>query len=85
MFEDFETALADDGVHRRRWCGFGTWVRTLSQEDRATAEQLVENRDYNCRALARYFGSKGATFNDQVLNRHRNGSCCGQMSKPQDS
>ena len=29
-------------------------------------------------ALARYFQSKGATFNDQVLNRHRNRSCCGQ-------
>lgn len=78
MFEDFETALAEDGQKRRRFCGFGRWVRTLSAEDRATAEELVANEDYNCRALARYFSSKGAKFNDQVINRHRNSRCCGQ-------
>ena len=78
LFEDFEQALAEDGKHRRRYCGFGYWVRGLDPEDRAKAEELVGNRDYNCRALARYFQGKGATFNDQVINRHRNGSCCGQ-------
>lgn len=78
MFEDFETALAADGQTRRRYCGFGRWVRTLEQEDRTRAEALVANPDYNCRALARYFQSKGATFNDQVINRHRNTRCCGQ-------
>jgi hypothetical protein len=78
MFEDFEAVLAEDGKHRRRYCGFGTWVRGLDPEDRATAERLVADRDYNCRALARYFQGKGARFNDQVINRHRNGACCGQ-------
>lgn len=78
MFEDFETALAADGRARRRYCGFGRWVRTLSDEDRQRAEELVADKAYNCRALARYFQGKGAKFNDQVLNRHRNDSCCGQ-------
>jgi hypothetical protein len=84
MFEDFEEALAEDGKQRRRYCGFGRWVRTLGPEDRARAEELVDWVDesgvpvYNCRQLARYFASKGATFNDQVLNRHRNSRCCGQ-------
>lgn len=78
MLEDFEAALAADGQKRRRYCGFGRWVRTLEPEDRAKAEELVANDDYNCRALARYFQSKGATFNDQVINRHRNTRCCGQ-------
>lgn len=78
MFEDFHEALREDGRERRRFCGFGRWVRGLSPEDREVAEGLVANRDYNCRQLARYFSSKGATFNDQVVNRHRNGACCGQ-------
>ena len=78
MFEDFHTAMAEDGRHRRRYCGFGRWVRTLEPEHRATAEGLVADRQWDCRALARYFSTKGATFNDQVINRHRNGSCCGQ-------
>ena len=78
MFEDFEKALAEDGKQRRRYCGFGRWVRTLSEADRARAEELVGSDDYNCRQLARYFQTKGATFNDQVLNRHRNTRCCGQ-------
>lgn len=78
MFDDFEQALAADGKQRRRYCGFGRWVASLEPEHRAKAEELVADRSHNCRALARYFASKGATFNDQVINRHRNGSCCGQ-------
>jgi hypothetical protein len=78
MFEDFDKALAEDGRQRRRYCGFGRWVAGLEAEHRTTAEELVANREYNCRQLARYFQTKGATFNDQVINRHRNGSCCGQ-------
>lgn len=78
MFEDFETALAADSKQRRRYCGFGRWIRTLSEDDRRRAEELVADRTHNCRALARYFQSKGAFFNDQVVNRHRNGACCGQ-------
>lgn len=81
MLEDFETALAEDGKGRRRYCGFGQWVAGLEPGDRETAENLVADRQYNCRALARYFQSKGATFNDQVINRHRNGSCCGQRQE----
>lgn len=81
MLEDFQEALRDSElVHRRRWCGFGTWVRTLEPGDRTIAERLVADRDHNCRALARYFATKGATFNDQVVNRHRNGLCCGQTT-----
>lgn len=78
MFEDLDEALARDFKTRRRLCGFGRWVTSLDPEDEATARELVGNRNYNCRALARYFNGKGATFNDQVINRHRNGSCCGQ-------
>lgn len=78
MFEDFEAALAEDGKRRRRYCGFGQWAAGLDPEDKATANELVANREYNCRALARYFQTKGARFNDQVINRHRNGQCCGQ-------
>lgn len=78
MFEDVEAALAADSRNRRRYCGFGRWVRTLGDEDRARAEELVSDTRYNCRALARYFQGKGAKFNDQVLNRHRNDNCCGQ-------
>lgn len=80
MFEDFEAALAADSATRRRYCGFGRWVRTLSEDDRARAEELVADERYNCRQLARYFQSKGAKFNDQVINRHRNTRCCGQES-----
>lgn len=79
MFEDVETALTADSRQRRRNCGFTHWVEGLEPKDRETAEQLVFNRAYNCRALARYFQSKGAIFNDQVVNRHRNGQCCGQV------
>lgn len=78
MFEDVEEALARDTATRRRFCGFGQWVRTLSDEDRARAEELVDDERYNCRQLARYFSSKGAKFNDQVINRHRNSRCCGR-------
>jgi hypothetical protein len=78
MFEDFQTALAADGRQRRRYCGFGQWISTLNPDDKARAEELVGDRAYNCRQLARYFQGKGATFNDQVLNRHRNNACCGQ-------
>jgi hypothetical protein len=79
MFDDVETVLAEDGKLRRRYCGFGRWVAGLEPEHRARAEELVADRQYNCRALARYFSGKGATFNDQVINRHRNGACCGQF------
>lgn len=78
LFDDFTDQLAADAAKRRRYCGFGKWVRTLDAEDREKAELLVTGTDYNCRQLARYFQSKGATFNDQVLTRHRNGTCCGQ-------
>lgn len=80
MFEDFEEALVADAKTRRRYCGFGRWVRTLSDEDRAKAEALVADEQWNCRALARYFQSKGGKLNDQVLSRHRNSHCCGQDS-----
>lgn len=78
MFEDVETALTVDGRKRRRYCGFTRWARSLPAEHRVRAEELVADRAHNCRELARYFQSKGAAFNDQVVNRHRNGSCCGQ-------
>lgn len=78
MFEDFETAIAADGRATRRYCAFGQWVRTLEPADQVFAENLVHDGAYNCRQLARYFRSKGAKVNDQVLNRHRNGTCCGQ-------
>lgn len=78
MFEDFEEALAEDTRRRRRYCGFGRWIRTLDATDKARAEELVADEGYNCRQLARYFQGKGATFNDQVINRHRNTKCCGQ-------
>ena len=78
MFEDVETALAADNRKRRRLCGFSRWAEALEPADRETAEQLVTDRKYNCRALARYFQSKGADVNDQVINRHRNHACCGQ-------
>lgn len=78
MFEDFEAVMAEDGKQRRRYCGFGRWIRTLDDEDQTRAEELVNNEAYNCRQLARYFATKGATFNDQVINRHRNRNCCGQ-------
>ena len=78
MFEDFEAALAVDGRERRRYCGFSRWAASLGEEHEARAHELVADRGYNCRQLARYFSTKGATFNDQVINRHRNGACCGQ-------
>lgn len=78
MFEDFADHLSQDGKERRRYCGFGRWAAGLAPEDRQKAEELVDNRDYNCRQLARYFQTKGALFNDQVINRHRNRNCCGR-------
>lgn len=80
MFEDFEAVLAEDGRQRRRYCGFGRWVATLSEEHQAKARELVADPAYNCRQLARYFQTKGGQFNDQVINRHRNQHCCGQSS-----
>lgn len=74
LFEDVNTALRPG--RRRRACGFTMWVGTLSPEERDLAERLVADRTYNCRELAKYFHTKGAGFNDQVLNRHRNGRCC---------
>lgn len=78
MFDDVDQAMAEDGRERRRYCGFGRWAADLPEEHRQRAHELVADRSYNCRALARYFQGKGATFNDQVINRHRNGACCGQ-------
>lgn len=80
MFEDFEHAMEVDRATTRRVCAFTRWVRTLDIEDRKRAEMLLFDTDWSCRQLARYFQSKGATFNDQVLTRHRNGTCCGQRS-----
>jgi hypothetical protein len=78
MFDDFDEAMAADGRERRRYCGFGRWIATLEPEHAAKARELVDNRDWNCRQLARYFATKGAKFNDQVIFRHRNARCCGQ-------
>lgn len=78
MFEDAEDALKEDGRKRRRYCGFGRWVASLPEEHQQTARDLVADELHNCRALARYFATKGATINDQVINRHRNRACCGQ-------
>ena len=78
MFEDIDEVVTGDGYVRRRFCGFTRWAATLSDTDRARAEEIVHDPQYNCRSLARYFNSKGATFNDQVINRHRNKRCCGQ-------
>lgn len=84
MFDDFEQALAEDSRQRRRYCGFGRWLASLAEEHRATAQSLVDSVgadgefEYNCRQLARYFQTKGGSFNDQVINRHRNKTCCGQ-------
>lgn len=80
MFEDLEAALGQEAIRRRRLCAFSKWTRTLEDEDRAKAENLVldEEATYNCRQLARYFQTKGAKLNDQVLVRHRNRRCCGQ-------
>lgn len=79
MFEDLEEALAADRRQRRRLCGLGRWLADLSDEHRARAQELVDDKKkYNCRQLARYFATKGATFNDQVINRHRNARCCGR-------
>lgn len=78
MFDDFDSAITEDVASHRRYCGFGRWVRTLDAGDRARAEELLADRSHNCRQLARYFESKGAKLNDQVLTRHRNRACCGQ-------
>ena len=76
MFEDVDEVIAAHVRTRRRWCAFTKWIKTLSPNDAATAEELVLNGEYDCRALARYFQGKGAVFNDQVINRHRNRRCC---------
>lgn len=78
MFEDMKEALAADSRQHRRRCGFGAWLRTLDETDSRRAEELVFDSDYTARELARYFNTKGAQVNDQVLNRHRKGRCCGQ-------
>lgn len=76
MFEDADAVIKASVRGRRRWCGFTLWSQTLSTEDAAKAEELVFNRKYDSRSLARYFQTKGATFNDQVVSRHRNRHCC---------
>lgn len=76
MFEDVDEVIMADMRGRRRWCGFTKWARTLEPADASKAEALVADRDYDCRALARYFQTKGAEFNDQVISRHRNQQCC---------
>lgn len=78
MFEDYEQVLTADARTHRRFCAFGRWVRTLDEGDADQAEALVGDERWNCRQLARYFVTKGAALNDQVINRHRNGRCCGQ-------
>lgn len=80
MLEDVDTVITLG--RRRRLCGFTKWLDTLDDADMAKAQELVADRGYNCRELARYFQSKGATFNDQVLNRHRNGRCCRALPAP---
>ena len=76
MFDDVDEVINAEVRKRRRWCGFTRWTDTLSPEDRVRAEELVFGREYDCRSLARYFETKGAKINDQVLSRHRNQRCC---------
>lgn len=76
MFEDVDEVINAEVRKRRRYCGFTAWVKALAPEDRARAEELVFDRAYDCRSLARYFQTKGATMNDQVISRHRNQRCC---------
>lgn len=76
MFDDVDDVIKAEARKRRRWCGFTSWINTLSPEARTRAEELVFDRAYDCRSLARYFQSKGATMNDQVVSRHRNLRCC---------
>lgn len=76
MFEDADAVIKADTKNRRRWCGFTLWTQTLDSEDAVKAEELLFNRDYDSRSLARYFQSKGGNFNDQVVSRHRNQHCC---------
>lgn len=76
MFEDVDEVITAEVRKRRRYCGFSNWASSLAEGDRTKAEELVANRNYDCRALARYFQSKGAKLNDQVLSRHRNQRCC---------
>lgn len=81
LLEDVDTVITRG--RRRRYCGFTQWARTLDDADYEMAVALVDDRAYNCRELARYFQTKGATFNDQVVNRHRNGRCCRALPSPQ--
>lgn len=76
MFEDAEEVIKAVVMSKRRWCAFTLWSRTLTPEQATKAEALVDNREYDCRSLARYFQSKGGNFNDQVVSRHRNRRCC---------
>lgn len=76
MFEDVDKVIKADTRGRRRWCSFRNWVNTLDEADRDKAEELVADREYDCRSLARYFQTKGCKANDQVLTRHRNKRCC---------
>lgn len=78
MFDDVAEAIARDARARRRRCAFGRWLASLDEADAQAAEELLRDVTYNCRQLARYFTEKGVTLNDQVLSRHRNGTCCGQ-------
>lgn len=76
MFEDVDEVITTHVRRGRKRCGFSKWAQTLPEADRVRAEELVADRTYDCRALARYFQSKGASMNDQVLSRHRNNRCC---------
>lgn len=76
MFEDIDEVIKADAKVRRRWCSFRSWANGLDDADRERAEELVADRAYDCRSLARYFQSKGCKANDQVLGRHRNQRCC---------
>lgn len=81
LFADFEDVMAADSTVRRRLCGFARWIATMPEGDRVRAEDLLRDETYTCRSLTRYFAAKGATFNDQVVYRHRNRQCCGQKKE----
>lgn len=87
MLEDFHTALAEQ-LPPKRVCAYTKWRSSLQPTDQELADDLVYGRSldendnpWDCRSLARYFQTKGAKLNDQVLSRHRNGTCCGQSEE----
>lgn len=84
MLEDFHTALAEQ-LPPKRVCAYTKWRAGLEPGDQRIADELVagitldeDGNPWDCRTLARYFQSMGVRINDQVLTRHRNGTCCGR-------